>query len=324
MSKKIALIFLLGLFIAACSEKKQTVEINTHPEVWSNKNSVEFHGKAVLENGTESCQTCHGVDFSGGKSGVACADCHALFPHPNGFKESSSPNFHGKTIQALNWKLDECKTCHGTDYAGGSSGVSCLECHTETGGPEACTTCHGNSENFAPPKDLSGNTSHEAVGVGAHQKHVAETEVTNVLDCSVCHIPVVGFADPNHIDDTPHAEVNFNSFATQNGLLSPVWSHSNTTCSGVYCHGGFVFKKAESENSWAYADSVITGNTTPVVWVGEETDEECSFCHGLPPTGHTDFGMTKESCVLCHPAVVDAEGQIIDKSKHINGQPDLN
>jgi hypothetical protein len=51
--------------------------------------------------------------------------------------------------------------------------------------------------------------------------------------------------------------------------------------------------------------------------------EKCGFCHGIPPTGHLDFGLTIQSCVTCHSAVVDVDGNIIDKSKHINGQADL-
>ena len=44
----------------------------------------------------------------------------------------------------------------------------------------------------------------------------------------------------------------------------------------------------------------------------------CGSCHGLPPTGH--IAATLTGCGICHGSVVDTEGNIIDKTKHINGQ----
>src|SRR5512142_33794 len=85
--------------------------------------------------------------------------------HPAGWSDPASPDFHGTYIATKNsWDMRPCQSCHGSNYAGGSVGVSCLTCHTKTNGPENCTTCHG-STNPAPPKDLSGNTVTTARGV---------------------------------------------------------------------------------------------------------------------------------------------------------------
>ncbi len=373
-----SLLIFLVLF-TFCSEKKAVLDVTTHPKTWNEKDSKDFHGKAVLEMGTESCKSCHGQNFEGGKSGVACSSCHAAYPHPAQYADPASENFHGTYLKNLDydlqecqschgadfaggdvgvacsschaayphpagfitptspefhgmfikgqqgWRLEPCQTCHGNDYAGGISEVSCRTCHTSIAGPEACNTCHGSEVNYAPPKDLEGDTTTAALGVGAHQIHVAETDKTNpYADCSACHIPVRSYADPHHIDDTPFAEVVFDTLATGHGTLNPIWDRNTATCTSVYCHGNFEFKKSESANSWAYVDSVIVGKREIPVWnVIEEEGEECEMCHGLPPTGHLNANYDKTSCTTCHGRVVDGTGTIIDKSLHINGKADV-
>ncbi|GAB4373488.1 MAG: hypothetical protein Kow0042_17410 [Calditrichia bacterium] len=295
-----------------------------HLDPWKDVNAGEFHGKTVLATGEQQCQACHGETYAGGSSGVSCFACHT-FPHKEGFLQATSPNFHGEFIKSeINWNLSECQACHGSDYAGGRVNFSCNTCHNQPGGPEACNSCHGSSQNFAPPQDLSNNTDISAVGVGAHQKHVATTDITTLYDCLTCHPPVLNFSDASHIDDTPFSEIQFSVLATDSGRLAPVWNHNSATCSEVYCHGNFRFKKSESGNPFGYADSVIVGNGDPVTWTQPASGEPCTFCHGLPPTGHINFNFTINSCANCHGSVVDANGNIIDKTRHINGQANLN
>jgi len=45
---------------------------------------------------------------------------------------------------------------------------------------------------------------------------------------------------------------------------------------------------------------------------------KCGSCHGLPPAGHRYHDLTV--CSICHPAVIDENGNIIDKIKHVNGK----
>lgn len=374
--------FILLIFVVLftfCSEKKSVLEVTTHPKAWNEPGSKEFHGKKVLEIGTETCKSCHGKNFEGGKSGVACSDCHASYPHPAQYSDPQSENFHGVYLKAQEfdlqecqschgedfaggdvgvacatchaayphpsgfitvespefhgafiknqqgWRLEPCQACHGTDYSGGRIEVSCRTCHTSPAGPEACNTCHGSEENFAPPEDLDHNTSPTAIGVGAHQIHVAETDKTNpYTNCSVCHIPVLDYSDPHHIDDTPFAEVVFDTLASNHGKLNPIWNRNSVTCSSVYCHGHFEFKKSESANTWAYVDSVIVGLQTTPIWTEVDHEgEECEMCHSLPPTGHINADYDKTSCATCHTRVVDNTGTIIDKSLHINGKADV-
>jgi hypothetical protein len=310
-----SIIFLI-LIVSSCSEKQKVLDVGAHPDVWTDASSEEFHGKAVVESGKESCASCHGTDFEGGTSKVSCkgSGCHTIYPHKAGFSEMSSDDFHGQYIKnALNWNLAPCQTCHGESYDQAINGVSCKTCHTATAGPEACNTCHGSLSNIAPPQDLSNNTQNTAIGVGAHQIHITTSDITQVYSCGMCHTKVNNFDDPNHIDGTGHAEVIFADLATNSGELSSSWDHNNASCSQVYCHGSFAFGSGGQ----------ITGNSDPVVWTAVNPDPAaCDFCHALPPAGHPGQGIytTPGSCALCHSSVVNSDGLIINTFLHINGE----
>jgi hypothetical protein len=295
----------------------------------TNTESDNFHGKYiadVLAWDKTKCATCHGSDFSGeGYPDKNCRTCHTYYPHPQGFISEASDDFHGEFIgESQNWDLTGCQTCHGSDYAGnGYDGKSCVTCHTETNGPEACNTCHGSEMNAAPPEDLAGNTSTDVVTVGAHQAHLTGDTWTTFheISCSTCHVMPTNYSDPGHVNDgTPNAEVVFDNFATNDGKLETNWSHDTATCSNSYCHGAFSFSKDASSNQFAYADSVIVGNNRDMIWNSVGSGQaDCGTCHGLPPTGHAAY----PACSTCHGSVVDANNNIIDKTKHINGQIDV-
>ena len=103
-----------------------------HPSGWTDENSEDSHMAKISVKGIEDCKDCHGGveknDYFGGTSGVSCYDCHAGGPsgHP-AFEiwigEPTNLNFHGKDDS------NRCKLCHGNDFSGGISGVSCYVCH---------------------------------------------------------------------------------------------------------------------------------------------------------------------------------------------------
>lgn len=326
---RFASVILLVAFVAIfieCSEKREPVSVSTHPAGWLDETSPNFHGKVILQESLslKSCQACHGEDYQGGEVKIACATCHELFPHQQGFADSLSPNFHAVFIATqLSWNISECRSCHGADYAGENyPQKNCLTCHTQPEGPEACNTCHGSSQNFAPPKDLQGNTDTSAPGVGAHQPHLTDTTWTSAFtrDCQLCHRMPQRYGDPMHVleDDTPgEADISFGDVATDSGKVAARWNRATLTCENIYCHGAFRFSKNESANQWAYADSVITGNNPALVWNSVGTGQaDCGSCHDLPPKGH----IAATTCNGCHPRVVDANNNIIDRTLHINGK----
>ena len=327
---KLKLVFILSiliLLIISCSKNADPLPSVTHPMEWNISGSDQFHGDKVLVAGSGSCTSCHGIDFSGGPSGVACADCHATFPHPPNWSTPGSEDSHAAFLKSIYWDMSRCQDCHGEDHTGGTSGVSCYDCHTNPGGPESCNTCHGNSaapitamSSWAPPKDLEDNLSTTAVGVGAHQTHLIDSTMTTAYrkDCNLCHTSIVGFDDPDHINGV--VDIEFNDVATDLGGVSPTWSESTTSCANTYCHGNFTFRKDESRFNFAYVDSLIVGNNATANWINVGSGEAvCGTCHGIPPQGHLDH----EACGICHSTVVDENLNIINTDLHMNGKIDV-
>lgn len=315
------------MMIVSCSKDAEPLPSVAHPSTWNEEGVENFHGNKVLTVGSETCVSCHGEDYSGGTSGIACADCHADYPHPPEWSAPGNENSHAAYIKNLYWSLDRCKTCHGNDYTGGSSGESCYNCHKESGGPEACNTCHGsgagpvsNLLTWAPPKDLDNGIYTTEPGVGAHQAHLIKTSKTTsyTRDCNLCHVEITFFDDPDHING--QVDIEFPPIATWNGKVTPVYNPSNYTCSNVYCHGNFIFYQADSPNQGMYSDTVMTGNNPVLYWTHVDKGlASCGTCHNLPPTGH----VPRSDCSNCHSTVVDANNNIIDKDKHINGIIDV-
>ncbi len=319
-------IFVVALFWS-CAEEVTPPPSVSHPAEWNQKDAENFHGNKVLASGNASCQTCHGEDYSGGTSGVACHDCHANYPHPPEWTTPKDDNSHSNFLKDNGWQIEGCQSCHGEDYKGGRSDESCYECHTGSKGPESCNVCHGESAvndtelySWAPPKDLEDNLLTSDIGVGAHQVHINDSTWTNayVKDCNQCHIALTGFDDQRHRNGT--VDMEFGDAATGGGKVNPVWNHGDASCSDVYCHGNFAFQKEDSENQWAYTGTEIVGLNPKMTWNQVGTGQaDCATCHSLPPTGH----LAVANCSGCHSSVVDADNNIIDKTKHINGMIDL-
>jgi len=316
----------LGWLVTACLEKNEPTAVPTHPDNWVSKSSENFHGAVLLNGGLniESCQSCHGQDYQGGTSNVSCfsSGCHNLFPHPEGFANPGSGNFHDEFIAMLKWDITACQSCHGNDYMGeGVDNKDCTVCHNAEKGPEACNTCHGDMANAAPPKDLMDRTDTRFKTVGAHQPHlVGDTWSTfSQGDCKTCHITPAELTSAGHLDDSEGAEVIFNDLADFDGKSNAHYDVLSGSCSDTYCHGGFEFKKSESAYPWAYTDSVMAGNNAKVEWQFVGLDQaRCGSCHGLPPKGH--IASELDNCAGCHGRVVDSELNIVNKFLHINGK----
>jgi predicted CxxxxCH...CXXCH cytochrome family protein len=153
---------------------------------------------------------------------------------------------HPQVLRDHGWDLALCQSCHGEDFRGGKSGVSCVRCHDK--GPTDCTTCHGD-----------GPTT------GAHLRHAA-------LDCSECHIKPARWDAPGHILGAPPVKVTFGalaSTATPERTGPPAWD--GATCSNIYCHG-------DASNGG--------GTMTRPRWGDPAPAGCSTRCHGQPPPSH--------------------------------------
>ena len=109
-----------------------------------------LHSQFVAHN--ETCNKCHDTYRRYGLPPAGCHDCHAgVAPHPTGkdWLDKKSPIFHG--IDAKR-DLVQCAACHGGNYRGGTSGVSCFRCHfTPTGSrvPNGVAWIHGTTSHSA-------------------------------------------------------------------------------------------------------------------------------------------------------------------------------
>ncbi len=245
-------------------------------------------------------------------------------------------NDHAGYMEANDYPFASCQECHGEDLEGGTSGVSCLECHHPFGDAEDdhpdylrenlypladCQVCHG--ENFdgnpvgesclechtEPGGPEACNTCHgnfdgdpdlpldqAPLENGAHQAHLTGGEHSRIVECSACHVVPETWDAAGHIDPPP-AEIQFSGLAVADSA-EPAWNETEETCSGTYCHG-------DAEPNW------------------EDDEAECGSCHAVPPP-EPHFQAELDQCVWCHSLVMDASGEIIQPDLHVNGEIDLN
>jgi predicted CxxxxCH...CXXCH cytochrome family protein len=272
--------------------------------------STSCHGSAqpVWTGGSSqaACGTCHGVPPSGHSTG-SCGTCHtgytsttvngslhmngnvdAIGGHPSGW---AAKDQHG--YQANQAGLSGCKACHGSDLAGGSSGVSCATCHG-AGWDTNCTFCHGTPGlRASPPVDTQGRTARSNVSVGAHEKHATAT-LSSPLGCGACHASRGSvITDGAHVDGGP-AEVALSGVGA--GTFTRV-SDTSATCS-TYCHGVFP-----------------GGKNASVSWVST-TAMDCSTCHASPPPAPH---VQRSDCGACHTGYT---ASTVSPATHVNGTVD--
>ena len=289
--------------------------------------STAREGPPSYDPETASCDNvyCHGDTYAdtaaaitmpvwtGGMDQAACGTCHGLPPSDHGMG------------------LDACHLCHG-EVVDADLNIIAPELHVDTRvqvieGDE-CSRCHGMGDDPAPPRDLSGNTSPMALGVGAHQAHLsAPFQLRGPIECGACHLVPDEVGDPGHLDgelpaEVFPAEIADSSLAFARGA-SPTWDRDSETCSDVYCHGGGT----------ELADDEAASLNRTVTWTAPFDGEVyCGSCHGIPPTSEPSFHTFATSILDCHRchASVDESGNIIFEgppdaptSRHMDGDIDF-
>ena len=270
------------------------------------------------------CQLCHGSDFQGGAVVGATLSCEQAGCHVDAAGNKKSP--------------ESCNTCHG---------VFSAAANLPTVNPAAYLL------SAAPPADVAGDTVTTAPGVGAHQKHLATGTTGRTVKCQECHVVPTGVFDPGHLPGlsqamkrgalavldvraTSVAIVKFNdtlaNLVTGSGAYTPHPSFDPVTakCSGTYCHGSWLLTKssASSVQQEVFADTatVMVGASASPAWTDGAAAGTCWSCHGTGPNvptpkGHQVYEIT--ACAFCHGDVTDANGNILNRSKHMNGVIDL-
>ncbi|MCB9357903.1 MAG: hypothetical protein H6506_02200 [Calditrichaeota bacterium] len=271
LSFALAVLAAFVLIFVSCSEDRVTSSYDTHPTNWMNEFSDEWHGTAALPSKGESCAACHSIEEprpitlelgdpepeSTVSTSTYCYECHN-YPHGADYGQ-----MHDDDIRAHAWtSLPSCQNCHGQDFSGARTGVSCNECHTLDGGPAACNTCHGMPPTTTRPL---GNQN-----PGAHSAHAQYA-------CTECHRNVT---DLGHIDALP-GDVNFDfaRISTANNFPANYTSPSNCA---TWCHSNL-------HNGAPMVD---------VSWNTGQTFTQCRSCHQVPPTAASH--PTESRCHFCH------------------------
>jgi predicted CxxxxCH...CXXCH cytochrome family protein len=267
-----------------------------------------------------ACGTCHGAPPPAPHTtSTSCGTCHTGYTattvnkanHMNGVLDVTSNHPAGWSAasqhgyQANLTGLAGCKSCHGTDLAGGSSGVSCTACHSTNGFPtwdSNCTFCHGNRSTGrqSPPLDVQGRSATTNVSVGRHDKHVTTTLMAAVT-CTQCHPARSGsvITDPTHVDGNGVAEVTLATLGGMTGSYSRA-SATSATCT-TYCHSN--------------GQGTVT---TPPNWTST-TAMTCGSCHLAQPSSghHTSISQHVTTCSRCHGGTYTTTAA--DASMHIDG-----
>lgn len=221
--------------------------------------------------------------------------------HPKGWE---APEIHG---MATKFQTEtDCRTCHGSDLMGGSSGVSCTSCHG-AGWETNCTFCHGLPADGtgSPPEDIDDNADPSTISFVPHRVHGAG-RISPPFDCDVCHDKPTDALTTGHLFDDPtagEAEVVFN--------LVPAHYDGTSRCNNSYCHG-----------DGQGANGVVDSGDGP---------RTCHSCHPDRTTSNQWRNMSGEhnkhlsegfACDTCHP---DAQGSAaIDQPMlHVNGTPNV-
>jgi predicted CxxxxCH...CXXCH cytochrome family protein len=237
---------------------------------------------------------------------VGGSPAFAAAVHTPDIVDPRSPGWHGALLREARWApmLDgenpnACGRCHdgATSRPAGVSlpapgAPDCTSCHTEPGGPLACSTCHGDGARTYPPRDPCFFPADAPAG--AHAVHVNPSAArSSGLPCSTCHpLPppqVIGGLHGNGIVD-----VLFDPT-----LVAPGGSYDATTgaCT-VSCHN--------------------LGGARPIPRWSDTAPLGCGDCHGSPPANHY-LGP----CTNCHREANAAGTALSGGPLHLNGRVDL-
>lgn len=226
--------------------------------------------------------------------------------HGPGWGDPRSGDSHARALREEGWarlfdgaRDDACTRCHAgatreaeePSRATAPGATACTSCHTDEGGPFACSTCHG----APPPRGPCGHAEEEPRS-GAHVAHVEAG-----LTCETCH-------EARDLD----------------GLASPASSgHGDGSLDVVLdpARAGEGASLDESDGSCTTACHARGGSVPAPRWQLDR-DLDCGSCHASPPSAHYPG-----ECTLCHAEasadgtslVVPAEGIRL----HANGRVDL-
>ena len=315
---------------AGCSKSDNTFNPDTGKHI-ANWSSPDVHGAAAkmpdgTSGGLSTCQECHGSDFSGGISSIACSSCHGgNAPHPVSW--TTGTRKHSGSDQS---NAGICAVCHTN---GANSPIAPPSPPAPAGTPPGCfnnTLCHGQAGHAAGWDNPAqhGATAKLAPGTSVMQgfsgcqschgtSFVGQGAARSCLQDALCHGATVTSPHPptpwrasagsvrTHTDtNTGNASVCGNCH-TMGALLTSVPVPTNLVpgtagCfNSTLCHG-----QAGHPVGWAapvqHGASAKSAPSVPAM-AGFST---CRTCHGANFAGGT--ATTCLNTLGCHGAGVNS------------------
>lgn len=243
---------------------------------------IDTHAGEATAN-LQRCTTCHEMNVLRAGSGVpSCmtAECH----------HKSTPNYAAATIHGARAKSAQdasggsfasCQICHGQDFKGGASAVSCLPCH----------------QSDAPhPKDWRSKTALDPDPTKRFL-HSSKTHVSNGPVCFQCHFWAPGTGNPNNNDQLSHPVVSMQK-ATSQPSGSP-GCYANTMCHDNQVAGHPVPFSANllSNKGNMHYDAKDAATTQAVTLA--QFNADCVTCHA-ETSASTSPTPGATACTLCH------------------------
>ena len=220
-----------------------------------------------------------------------CSEDRSLQPsksHPESWVKAASTTQTGHGAKVLVSGLASCASCHGSDFRGGTSKVSCFKCHeTYPHGGEWSIVGHS----LFHGRYLAGVGYETASCTPCHGQDLQDSDgKKNCRSCHALYPHAVGWQQKGAAAFHGAWAKNANWDLTAcKGCHGPEFQGSVGKQSCYACHGSYPHNKA-----WLESSSIQSHGA----WLSARNFnlEECKACHGATYQG----GDGKQSCYTCH------------------------
>jgi predicted CxxxxCH...CXXCH cytochrome family protein len=322
---------------ANCSTAGCHSGAGAHPARWQgdNDNSPAYRSthRAVSRNSIETgCALCHQVTDNGPQpnndapscfsasftnSDGSTTGCHAGGPGTAHDMPFSAPALHGGEAKA---DLSACQACHGTpggtDFGGGSSGISCADCHGDAGahptrwqGGNDTTVDYASSHRDAGKQSTACAICHDVAEGNPRPNTNAPScfsaTFTNADGSTTgCHASGLEGSHP-----LPYTNPLQHGADAKGNLSSCVPCHATPVDAGAGDNPRFNVAVGDLVNGCEDCHGTGTAHPTPL-WTGAGATShatasrmaaDCALCHGTSLDGPAGGGVGP-ACTDCHTA----------------------